>query len=121
MLTGKQGIRRLWQILGLHLFTGIVAFMWAAAWHVLASAPEPKGVDGEALSLADRTTIALTALAITIGVLTLMVGGLALVGWDKLEKTARRDVEESLSARIEKLENLMQGRVLSMLDMRSVS
>jgi hypothetical protein len=111
----KSRVTRVKTGLGLLLFAGLVLLIWASAWYVLASAPEPVGPDGKMLSLADRTTIGLSSLAITLGVLTLLVGGLALFGWDKLEKIIRRDVEESLRERISTLETLMEGRVISML------
>ncbi len=73
------------------------------------------GSDHKALSGVDRTSIALNALSISLIVITVFIGGLAVVGWDKLEKIIRRDVEESIKDDIISLETLFEGRVISML------
>jgi hypothetical protein len=111
----KSGATKLKQILGVVLFGGLVFLVWASAWYVLAAAPEPKGLDGKPLSLVDRTTINLGALAITVGLLTVVIGGIAVIGWDKLEKIIRRDVEDSLRGRIDLLEIQLRGRAYAVL------
>jgi len=111
----NAAVKRLRTALGLLLYFGLVALVFVSAWHILVSSPEPRGAHGEVLSFADRSTISLNALGLSLLVITLFVGGLAVFGWDKLEKIIRRDVEDSLNARITALEKLMEGRVISVL------
>jgi hypothetical protein len=112
----KSVVRKVATVLGLLVYAGVVFLVFAAARYVLASTPAPVNAKGqEVFNFADRISISLNALGLSLLVITLFVGALAVFGWDKLEKVIRRDVEDSLKARITALETLMEGRVVSML------
>ena len=85
----KVPARRARTALGLLLYAGVVVLVFVSAWHILVSAPEPVGAKGQILSFADRSTISLNALGLGILVVTIFVGGLAVIGWDKLERIIR--------------------------------
>jgi hypothetical protein len=86
-----------------------VAFLWAAAWNLLASAPEVRAPDGHALGLADRATIAFGAATIALILVSLLVGTIAIFEWQKLDETIRLAVTKGLIP----IDRKTQGRVFS--------
>jgi hypothetical protein len=69
--------------------------------------------DLKGISVVDRTSISLNALGLAFVLASLLVGVLAVVGWQKLEETILRDLEKSNQARLDGLERLMKGRMFS--------
>ncbi len=111
---GRKPGRRLKPVLGYILYSALVALILAAAWHLVVSAPEARS-DGKALSFTDQGAILEGVATIALVFVTLIVGVLAIFGWQQLTATVRREVEEDIRERIDRLELLMRGRVISML------
>jgi hypothetical protein len=65
------------------------------------------------VTVVDRTSISLNALGLAFVLATLIVGALAVVGWQKLEETILRDLEKSNRARLDALELRLKGRMFS--------
>lgn len=92
----------------------LVALICVIFLNLFLSAPNLRDPEGK-IGLVDRTTISLNSLGLALVFATLFVGAAAIIGWQKLEDIVRRDIEESNRERLEALETLMQGRVISFI------
>ena len=101
--------------LGYILYVAAIILILAAAWHLLVTAPEATGPNKEPLSFTDRGAILFGTGTIALVFVTLFAGIVAIFGWQKLEATVKRDVEDGVRERLEKLDTLMRGRIISML------
>jgi hypothetical protein len=113
--SGLQILRRIRRILALGLLLGLVVLIWAGAWYVMKAAKEMKTPGGGAVSLADQAAILFGASTITLVVVTLVLGVVAVFGWQTIKDSVRREIEEGTRNRFDDLETHLHGRVLSVL------
>jgi hypothetical protein len=90
----------------------VVLALWALTLFLLRSALALQVPQGNPAS-GDLGTVLLGTSGIMLGVFTVLVGGLAIFGWQALKESTRKDVEASTNKRIGLLENELRGRALA--------
>jgi hypothetical protein len=113
--SGLEMLRRIRRILALVLLLGLVVLIWARAWYVMKAAKEMKTPGGGAVSLADQAAILFGASTIALVVVTLVLGVVAVFGWQTIKDSVRRDIEEGTRKRFDSLATELRGRELSVL------
>jgi hypothetical protein len=106
---------RLRAILAYVLYAAVVILILSASWHLFVTAPEATDSNKRPLGFTDRGAILFGTGTIALVFVTLFAGVVAIFGWQKLEANVKRDVEDGIRKRLEKLDTLMRGRVISML------
>ena len=96
------------------IYSGLGAALWSGAYSLFVAAPAAK-FEGHAASLPDQLALLFGASTLAQILLTLAVGAFAIVGWKQLEETVGRNVETAIQERLDSMEMLMRGRVLSLL------
>jgi len=93
------------------VFVSMVALVLASAWHIFAAAPEVKGLDGKVLSLADRATLLFGTATVALVLVTLLIGIIAIIEWQRLKRTFQQAIDEKLT----NLDTRTEGRLSSLL------
>jgi hypothetical protein len=108
--TWKPQLLRWVQII---LGMSLVLALWALTLFLVKSALALPVAKGNSPAAGDPGTVLLGTSGIMLGIFTVLVGGLAIFGWQALKESTRKDVEASTDKRIGLLENELRGRVLA--------
>jgi hypothetical protein len=90
-----------------------VLALWALTLFLFKAALALPIPPGSSPASGDLGTILLGTSGIMLGIFTVLVGGLAIFGWQVLKEATRKDVEASTDKRIRSLESELRGRVLA--------
>jgi hypothetical protein len=77
--------------------------------HDSSSAPDPNNATG------DLTTLLFGAASVALFLFSIIVGALAVIGWQAVERHIDHKIEEGIGEKTKKLEDEMKGRVYSAL------
>jgi hypothetical protein len=95
---GVTGILVLWTA----IFCGLV--------YVLRDGLPPVSTQN---SVSDLATLIFGTAGISLAIFSLLAAGVAIVGWQEIKESARKEIEDSLRAKIEALDMEMRGRQLA--------
>src|SRR6202035_5231424 len=97
------------------VLAGVIVVLWAAAFRLIMGAVGVGGPARPLPSFGDMANVLFGASSLALIMFSVLVGALAVVGWESLKTNVRRDVETATHGRITALENELQGRVLSII------
>ncbi len=97
------------------LVAGVVALVWSGAVYVIMAALRLKVPQNQLPSIGDLATLLFGAASLALFVFSILIGGVAIIGYQTLREGARMDIEAAMRDRIDMLERELRGRVLSVI------
>ncbi len=92
---------------------GLIAFLWTASL-LLVIACLHLGIPAKSLpSLGDMATLLFGASSIALIIFSLLIGGIAIAGYQTLREGVKKDIEAATQQRFQNLEKELRGRVIS--------
>ena len=112
-----KGISRLAKI---WLVWGLIAFLWSGSLvMVFASLRLGVPAGAELPSLGDMATLLFGASSVALIIFSLLIGGIAIAGYQTLKEGVKKDIEVSMRERINELERELRGRVIAAIGLMS--
>jgi hypothetical protein len=106
----KRGIPRLLIIV---VVVSLVLLLWASSFYVVMAALRLGVPAGNLPSLGDMATLLFGASSLALILFSLLIGGVAIIGWQSLKQDVRKEIEAATHERINALELELRGRVLA--------
>jgi hypothetical protein len=115
-LEAKQGFReKVPRWLKVALAAGGVVLIWAISFYIVIAALR-LGVRSDDLpGLGDLATLLFGAASLALFIFSLLIAGVAIIGYQTLRHWAREDIEAAMRGRIDMLERELRGRVHSVI------
>src|ERR1700758_1363741 len=97
------------------LVAGGVVVLWAGALYLVIAALRLGVPRGLLPSLGELATLLFGAASLALFIFSILIAGVAIIGYETLREGARKDIEAAMRSRIDVLESELRGRVLSVI------